>query len=437
MATRAGNIAKNLDKVGVPEAAPGPTAAGKAPVEPPVAAPKPEAAPAPKPEPAPSPAPTHEAPAPHTPQPATPSEPHAPAPVDHQAGGPANSNAPASAEPHSTNNAPPASHPAPEPHTGPASAEPHSAPPTHPEPSPQHAPAPASEPSGSAPHEPPQSPGPHPEPHGGGQEVPSPHESEAPQTGGGSHEHPPTDPPNNPPHTGLHDPPLNHGTPGDSLPDLTDINNEFRLPTGEVDPTRLSEWAQRISDEYPAVTKGGVEGVYDYTTENYHGMNPYLRDIEELNNTQKDILNVDSINDLTDSQRAAWEERIKQTDEGLSQLPPYRADPADAFSTTWRGMHASDALLDQFVEGGTFSDPAYLSTSTNESVAKQFALDAEPHETPTLLKIEGFDGVDVQQLSQYMREAEILFPRGTTFEVVSKIMGDDGVMRIILRQMER
>ncbi|BCI83037.1 hypothetical protein MTY66_46620 [Mycolicibacterium sp. TY66] len=81
VASRAGNITKNLDKVGVPEAAPGPTAAGKAPVEPPVAAPKPEAAPAPKPEPAP--APTHEAPAPHTAQPTGPSEPHAPAPVEH------------------------------------------------------------------------------------------------------------------------------------------------------------------------------------------------------------------------------------------------------------------------------------------------------------------------------------------------------------------
>jgi len=81
VATRAGNITKSLDTVGVPEAAPGPTAAGKAPVEPPVSAPKPEAAPVPKPEPAPAPA--HEAPAPHTSQPTGPSEPHTPAPVEH------------------------------------------------------------------------------------------------------------------------------------------------------------------------------------------------------------------------------------------------------------------------------------------------------------------------------------------------------------------
>ncbi|WP_418002995.1 TNT domain-containing protein [Mycobacterium sp. PDNC021] len=83
VAGRAGNITKNLDKVGVPEAAPEPSAAGKAPVEPPAAAPKPEAAPVPKPEPAPPPPPTQEAPAPHTSQPTGPSEPHTPAPVEH------------------------------------------------------------------------------------------------------------------------------------------------------------------------------------------------------------------------------------------------------------------------------------------------------------------------------------------------------------------
>lgn len=74
VAGQAGKISSNLDKVGVPEAAPGTSAAGKAPVE--VPAPKPEAAPAPKPEPAP--APHAESPAPHT---AEPTEPHSSAPA--------------------------------------------------------------------------------------------------------------------------------------------------------------------------------------------------------------------------------------------------------------------------------------------------------------------------------------------------------------------
>jgi hypothetical protein len=87
VAGRAGNIAKDLDKIGVPEAAPGPTTAGKAPVE--VPAPKPEAAPAPKPDAAPvpkpeaTPAPHTEAPPPHTAEPTAPSETHTPAQAEH------------------------------------------------------------------------------------------------------------------------------------------------------------------------------------------------------------------------------------------------------------------------------------------------------------------------------------------------------------------
>jgi hypothetical protein len=243
--------------------------------------------------------------------------------------------------------------------------------------------------------------------------------------------------PNNPPHTGLQDPPPNQGIAGDSLPDLSAINNEYRLPNGEVDPDRLGEWAQRVSDEYPAITKDGVEGVYDYTTENYDGMNPYLRDLDPLSPQQQDILDASSISQMTDSQREAWETRITHTDEGLSALPPYRADPADAFSTTWRGLRAPDSLLDRFVDDEVFSDPAYLSTSIDSDVAEEFALGAGQDQTPVLLQVHGFDGVDIMQLSRYMRESEILFPRAANFEVLSKTLGGDGIVRIIMRQMYR
>ncbi|TXH25083.1 MAG: DUF4237 domain-containing protein [Mycobacterium sp.] len=122
VASRAGNITKNLDKVGVPEAAAGPSAAGKAPVE--VPAPKPEAAPAPKPDAAPvskpEPVPHAEPSVPHTAEPTAPSEPHAPAPVEHNGGtspeahstAPAHADSPppTHAEPSTTQAAPPAAH---------------------------------------------------------------------------------------------------------------------------------------------------------------------------------------------------------------------------------------------------------------------------------------------------------------------------------------
>lgn len=129
VATRAGNITKSLDTVGVPEAAPGPTAAGKAPVEPPVAAPKPEAAPVPKVEPAPQ----ADTPAPRAAEPTAPSDPHTQAPIEHSAGTPA---------------------------------EPHSTAPVHPEAQPSpHAEPPPAQPVPPATHEPTHSPSPGPEVH--------------------------------------------------------------------------------------------------------------------------------------------------------------------------------------------------------------------------------------------------------------------------------
>ncbi|MUL49071.1 DUF4237 domain-containing protein [Mycobacterium sp. CBMA360] len=150
VASQAGKISSNLDKVGVPEAAPGPSAAGKAPIEAP--APKPEAAPAPKPEapPAPKPetAPHTETPAPHATEPTAPNEPHGPAPVEHNSG--------TLTEPHS---APPvhADAPAP-PHSEPSTAQPAPQAAHEPMHAPSSSPGQHAEPNGSV-HEPSHSPG--------------------------------------------------------------------------------------------------------------------------------------------------------------------------------------------------------------------------------------------------------------------------------------
>lgn len=176
--------------------------------------------------------------------------------------------------------------------------------------------------------------------------------------------------------------------------------------------------------------------MYDYTTENYQGMNPYLRDIDPLSPQQQSALGADSIESMTDAQRASWEERISDTDDGLAALPPYRADAADSVSSTWRGLHASDELLAQLEMGDIFTDAAYFSTSLDSNVARHFAVSAAPDKTPTLLRVEGHNGVDVSQLSRYTDEAEILFPRGSQFEVVSRTLGADGVVEITLKQVQ-
>ncbi len=264
----------------------------------------------------------------------------------------------------------------------------------------------------------------------------SPHDGGPHHNGDGHGGGPGDQQPNNPPHTGLHDPPANHGVPGDQLPDLTDINNEYRLPGGAVDPARFDEWTEKVSEKYEPISPNGVGGVYDYSTELHQGMNPYLRDMDSLSERQQSVLGVDSLSDLTPEQRAMWEERIAHTDEGLAALPPYRADPSELTSTTWRGMRASDSLLGQFHEGAVFHDPGYLSTTSDSFVAESFARGSLPGETPTLVKVVGSDGVDVSQLSRYMDESEILFPRGSEFEILSRELGDDGMLRITMKQVK-
>ncbi len=254
----------------------------------------------------------------------------------------------------------------------------------------------------------------------------SPHDGGMPPNGGDGHyggaggDHQP----NNPPHTGLHDPPVNHAVPGDHFPDLSEIDKEFRLPNGAIDPRRIVEWATRVAHEYPMITKDGVLGIYNYTTESFEAINPYLRNVDQLSASQESILQAHSIADMTDEQRMLWESKINQADEGgLAALPPYRLDPSDLTSTTWRGMRGTDELLSRMNVGDVFHDPGYYSSTLDRSVAEMFARGAEPGTTPTLVTVIGNDGIHVAPLSRFAYENEVLFPRNSCFEVLSRVMG--------------
>jgi hypothetical protein len=183
------------------------------------------------------------------------------------------------------------------------------------------------------------------------------------------------------------------------------------------------------------LSKEQIEAIYSYTTENYQSINPYLRNMDDLTAFQQQTLGSESIEAMTSEQRVAMDSQISQTDDGLAGLPPYRADPSDLTSTTWRGLRAPDSLLNQLKEGDIFQDPGYLSSSLNERVAESFARGAGDGETPTLLSVVGNNGVDVAPLSRWTDEAEILFPRGSNFEVVSRELGPDGVLRIVMKQV--
>jgi hypothetical protein len=52
---------------------------------------------------------------------------------------------------------------------------------------------------------------------------------------------------------------------------------------------------------------------------------------------------------------------------------------------------------------GTFTDPAYFSTTTDHRVAEAFARGADEGTTPTVLTVIGRDGVDVSPPCHAMR----------------------------------
>ncbi|MEV7828983.1 hypothetical protein AB0N91_16450 [Microbacterium enclense] len=110
-----------------------------------------------------------------------------------------------------------------------------------------------------------------------------------------------------PPHTGLDAPPPRTGADAPPLPleKLATINDEFRLPSGEVDPARMDKWAAAVSEAYPALTPEQVKAIYWYTTdEGFEAINPYLRNYGDA---PADI-------DLLES-------RVRDLTQGLANLP--------------------------------------------------------------------------------------------------------------------
>ena len=205
--------------------------------------------------------------------------------------------------------------------------------------------------------------------------------------------------------TRLHDPSPRHEASDERLPDLTSINNEFRvLGVADVLPERFDEWASLVSMAFPGITPDHVKTIYDYTDYQYMHINPYLRDSEPLSDDMQ-----------------GWNRAIAHIDDVLENLPPYRADSSDVEATTYRGIAATDSLLAQMQVGETFQDPAYLSTTTDVNKASKFPFSTpDPGVTRILITVVGRSGVEISSLSNLVDEREVLFPRSTEFEIMSR-----------------
>ncbi len=134
-----------------------------------------------------------------------------------------------------------------------------------------------------------------------------------------------------------------------------------------------------------------------------------------------DVTHYDDLNSYlrgNDPGRYTADELASLSDDVSSGLQRLPAQPGETF----RGTNLPDSVLDDLAPGGTFSDPAFFSSSEQASVAQGFRGDGN-----TMFHIEGQSGRDIQSLSVFNSgEAEILFDKATTFQVVDKVWNDAG-----------
>lgn len=183
------------------------------------------------------------------------------------------------------------------------------------------------------------------------------------------------------------------GDRAENLAKLTMYDDVFDIPHDRGS----DEWVAEVLQLHPDLSREGVKGIHYYTTNaGYDAMNPRLRGLEPM----------------TPEVQA----RVDDVSRGLADLPSYEG-------TTYRGTNLPTSVLDEMDATGTFTDRAFMSTSTDPSVPQNFLAGhpPKPHEDPCRIEIQGHSGSNIAPFSQYGKtEAEILFDHGAGFEVVSK-----------------
>jgi len=171
-----------------------------------------------------------------------------------------------------------------------------------------------------------------------------------------------------------------------ALPDISDIPH----PKNGGD---LDEWANAVAARHPDLTPDEVKGIYRYTTQaGYKEMNGFLRDPSSF----------------SPSDAARIQKDVDDAVAGLGKLPTAPID-------TMRGTNLPDSVLAGYQPGQRVSDPAFWSTTTTQKVAEDFRGSGN-----AFINIRGQTGVDVQALSHYGNEAEILMRPGTDFVVKTR-----------------
>ena len=121
--------------------------------------------------------------------------------------------------------------------------------------------------------------------------------------------------------------------------------------------------------------------------------------------------------DLRDPSAELSPEQLHQLevrDEFLKTLPEFRG-------TLYRGFTMNEGKLLEILESGTFSDPAYLSTSKSADVAESFMRknDLAKGEVRVMYEIRNGSGPDVGPISYAQHEGEVLIGRNSDYDITS------------------
>lgn len=171
------------------------------------------------------------------------------------------------------------------------------------------------------------------------------------------------------------------------LPDLSDI------AAGKG--TR--EWAEAVVERYPRLTADEVLAIHEYTT---------VRGVDRINGYLRDPASV------PEDEHEELDRLIAHAVSGLSKLPKRPG-------VTFRGTGLPDEVLEQWWPRRRVKDPAFTSSSVKIPVAETFRRGRN-----AFITIIGWTGVDVQQLSCFGHEAEILFKPNTELRVLSRAWDD-------------
>ncbi len=180
-------------------------------------------------------------------------------------------------------------------------------------------------------------------------------------------------------------------TDADAIPPVVSKSTDLDIPDFNSDGSPDFSSLDTVS----LLDDQGRQGIVDYTKDDYYGdINTGLR--------------VDPDGLSSELQRV-----VDDAIHGLDQLPVYGHS-----APLYRGTNLPDDVYLELIGGAeTYSDGAFLSSSTNRAVADGFASRHKPN--PVIFKIEASDnGRVVGNASSYPVESEILFRPGTKFEIV-------------------